>query len=287
MISLSSMSVEHETRTCYRHKARETGLRCTRCERPACYECLRPAPVGSHCLDCIKEGRKSTRPMAASWPRSAGTGVALIITLCVATFALQSLQDLQALDTPSWLKDIEGRFSMVGGLVADGEWYRLVTSLFLHFGVFHLLMNMLAVWIFGLEVERREGPLRVVAIFVVTGILGGATAFLFHPASIQVAGASGGVFGLLGVALVRTVRSGQSAQPIVALLLINLFIGITVPDISIAAHAGGFVAGVAYAAASTFPRRYRPRWASAAVLVALLALSAAVVVGLDPGLVSR
>jgi membrane associated rhomboid family serine protease len=281
------MAVDQEIRTCYRHKKRETGLRCTRCERPACYECLRPAPVGSHCLDCLKEGQKTMRPMAAPWQRDAGPGVALIVTLCVAVFALQYLQGLSNVALPSWLHDLEGRFSLVGARVADGEWYRLVTSLFLHYGIFHLLMNMLAVWIYGLDVERREGPVRVVAIFVVTGLVGGATAFLFHPALTQVAGASGGVFGLLGVALVRTIRSGQSAQPLIVLLVINLFIGVTVPNISVAAHVGGFVAGLAYAAASTLPRRFHPQWVSAAVLVALVGLTAAVVTGLDPALLAR
>jgi membrane associated rhomboid family serine protease len=261
---------------CYRHPKRETGLRCTRCERPACYECLRPAPVGSHCLDCLKDGQKSMRLMDAPWQgRNAGPGVALIVTACVAAFVLQYAA-----------ADVEANFALVGAEVARGETYRLVTSLFLHFGVVHLAMNMLAVWIFGLEVERREGSVRTVAVFLVAGLVGGATAYLFHPPFAQVAGASGGVFGLLGVALVRTIRSGQSAQSLIGLLIINLFIGIAVPGISLAAHGGGFVAGAAYALASTLPARWRPAWVSAAVLLVLLGATAFVVTSLDPGLLS-
>ena len=263
------------TPNCYRHPKRETGLRCTRCGQPACHECLRPAPVGSHCLQCLKDGQKSMRLVDAPWQgRNGGPGVALIVTACIAGFLVQFSQPL------------EPRYAMVGALVAGGETYRLVTSMFLHFGVMHLGMNMLATWVFGLEVERREGSIRTVAVFLVTGLVGGAAAYLFHPPFAQVAGASGGVFGLLGVALVRTVRAGQSPQQLVGLLVVNLFIGIVVPNISLAAHGGGFVAGVVYAAASTLPRRARPAWVSAVVLVALVGASAYVVTQLDPGLVS-
>jgi membrane associated rhomboid family serine protease len=262
--------------TCYRHPQRETGLRCTRCGQPACYECLRPAPVGSHCLQCLKDGQKTMRLVDAPWQGrgAGGPGLALIIAVCVGVFGLQFFQDL------------DPRFAMIGAKVADGEVYRLVTSMFLHFGVFHLLMNMLAVWIFGQEVERREGSVRTVAVFLVTGIVGGAAAYLFHPPFAQVAGASGGVFGLFGVALVRTIKAGQPAQQLWGLLLINLFIGIAVPGISLAAHGGGLAAGVLNAGASTLPRRARPALLSAAVLVALVAASAWVVTSLDPGLLS-
>lgn len=263
------------TATCYRHPKRETGLHCTRCGRSACHECLRPAPVGSHCLDCLKDGQRTMRLADAPWQgRNAGPGSTLIIAVAVAVFALQFVQDL------------DPRFALVGAKVADGELYRLVTSMFLHFGVVHLAMNMLAVWIFGLEVERREGSVRTVAIFLVSGIVGGGAAYLFHPAFTQVAGASGGVFGLFGVALVRTLRARQPAQQLIGLLLINLFIGIAVPGISLAAHAGGLAAGMLYAGASTLHRRFRPAWVSAAVLVALLAATAWVVTSLQPGLLS-
>lgn len=253
------MTVERSTQTCYRHADRETGLRCTRCERPACHECLRPAPVGSHCLECLKDGQKSMRLVDAPWQRSrGGPGIALVVTACVAGFFLQLLGDL------------EPRYAMVGALVAGGETYRLLTSMFLHFGLLHLSMNMLATWIFGLEVEAEEGPVRTVAAFLATGVVGGAAAYLFHPPFAQVAGASGGVFGLLGVALVLTIRAGRPVQSLVGLLVINLFIGIAVPNISLAAHAGGFVAGALYGAAAGAPARVRSVlcWLVLAVLVA-------------------
>ena len=267
------VTVEQTVQTCYRHPDRETGLRCTRCGRPACHECLRPAPVGSHCLTCLKDGQ---RVMAAPWRPSnrAGRGVALVVTACVAVFVLQFLQPLEA------------RYSMVGALVAEGETFRLLTSMFLHFGVMHLAMNMLAIWIYGQEVERVEGAVRTIVVFLVTGLVGGAAAFLWHPPFAHVAGASGGVFGLLGVALVHTVRSGRSPQPLLVLLGLNLVIGIAVPGISLAAHAGGLVAGVAYAAASTLPRRAQPRVVSLVVLAALVAAVAFTVGTGDPGSMS-
>lgn len=268
------MTVERATQTCYRHADRETGLRCTRCERPACHECLRPAPVGSHCLECLKDGQKSMRLVDAPWQRSrGGPGVALVVTACIAGFLLQVVGDL------------EPRFAMIGALVADGETYRLLTSMFLHYGLLHLAMNMLATWVFGLEVEAEEGPVRTVAAFLVAGIVGGAAAYLFHPPFAQVAGASGGVFGLLGVALILTVRAGRPVQSLVGLLVINLFIGIAVPNISLAAHAGGFAAGVLYGAAASAPARVRTvlSWF---VLAALLAGAGYVVTTLEPGLLT-
>ena len=262
MVALEPMNeVEQAQTTCYRHPNRETGLRCTRCERPACHECLR-------------DGQKAVRLVEAPWQAGgrAGPGVALVITACVAVFVLQFVQ-----------AGLEPRFAMVGALVSSGEVYRLVTSMFLHFGVMHLAMNMLAVWVYGLEVERSEGPLRAVAVFLVTGIVGGAVAFLWHPAFAQVAGASGGVFGLLGVALILTVRAGRPVQPLLGLLAINLFIGLVVPNISLAAHAGGFVAGVLYGVATTAPARLRPVVLSWVALAGLLGAAAFVVTSMDPG----
>ena len=268
------MTVERATQTCYRHADRETGLRCTRCERPACYECLRPAPVGSHCLECLKDGQKAMRLVDAPWQQTrGGPGVALVVTACIAGFLLQVAGDL------------EPRFAMIGALVADGETYRLLTSMFLHYGLLHLAMNMLATWVFGLEVEAQEGPVRTVAAFLVAGVVGGAAAYLFHPPFAQVAGASGGVFGLLGVALILTVRAGRPTQSLIGLLVINLFIGIAVPNISLAAHAGGFAAGVLYGAAASAPARVRAvlSWL---VLAGLLAGAGYVVTTLEPGLLS-
>lgn len=212
------------------------------------------------------------RLVEAPWQaKGSGRGVPVIIAACVAVFVLQLTGDL------------ESRYSMIGALVAAGETYRLLTSIFLHFGVMHLLMNMLATWVFGLEVEREEGPVRTVAAFLVTGLVGGATAYLFHPPFAQVAGASGGVFGLLGMALIFTLRAGRSPQSLVGLLVINLFIGIAVPNISLAAHAGGFVAGALYAAAASAPRSAHPRILSAVTLVAMLAGVAYVVTSMEPG----
>lgn len=212
------------------------------------------------------------RVVEAPWQGGrVGPGIAAVIVACVGAFLLQLTGNLEA------------RYSMIGALVAAGETYRLLTSMFLHFGLMHLAMNMLATWIFGLEVEREEGPVRAVAAFLVTGLVGGAAAYLFHPPFAQVAGASGGVFGLLGVALILTLRAGRSIQSLVGLLLINLFIGVAVPNISLAAHAGGFLAGVLYGGAASAPTAARPRILSVVVLVTMLAGAAFVVTSMEPG----
>lgn len=237
--------------------------------------------MGSHCLHCIEEGARSVRKATPlPWQRRAPTSaIAAIVALCVAGFVLQFI----GAQARGGFDQITVRFGAVGSAIAAGEWYRLVTSMFLHHGAMHLVFNMVALWLFGREVEAREGALRTAAIFLVAGIVGGVAAFVVDDPGAVAVGASGGVFGLLGVCLVRTWRSGASVQPIVTLLVINLGIGLVIPSISLAAHIGGFVAGVAYAAPTLLSRRYRPDIASIAVLVALGVAAAAVVLHVAPG----
>jgi membrane associated rhomboid family serine protease len=265
--------LEAVVRYCYRHPKRETGLRCTRCERPACWECLRPAPVGSHCLDCIAEGARTQRRATLPWQERGGrSAVVAIVVLCVGGYLLQ-------LASPA----VTDRFAAQGTAIAGGQWYRLLTAMFLHAGTMHLGFNLIALWIFGREVEAREGPVRTALVFLVTGLAGGAAAFLFEPANALALGASGGVFGLLGVCLVRTWRSGASVQPLVVLLVINLAIGLAVPNISLADHVGGFGAGVVYGLPSLLHRRHRPDVLALCVLAALVVAAFAVVQTLAPG----
>jgi membrane associated rhomboid family serine protease len=127
--------------------------------------------------------------------------------------------------------------------VAHGEWWRLITSAFLHYGPFHLLLNMLALYWFGSLLEQRIGSGRFVLLYLVSGLAGSAGALLMDPTTPTV-GASGAIFGILGAGLVlerqRDYVFGGSA---LGIIVINLVITFSIPNISIGGHIGGLVGG--------------------------------------------
>lgn len=156
--------------------------------------------------------------------------------------------------------------------VADGEWWRLITAGFLHFGPLHLGFNMLALWVIGRDLELVLGRVRFLAVYLV-GLLGGsAAAFLFSGLNAQTAGASGAVFGLMGGLAVVLRRLRHSPAPALTLIAVNIVISFVVPNISIAGHIGGLVAGGLATAAMVYaPGDHRNRW-QAALTMALIVL---------------
>lgn len=138
-------------------------------------------------------------------------------------------------------------------LVATGQWWRLLTSNFVHFGFLHILMNGIGIYYLGPRLEFELGLKRYLILFIVTGTVGGAYANLLCDPYIPSAGASGGLFGMLGAYMALGIRSGQglmeyfqtpAGRSMGSILLINLVFGLVVPQISLAAHIGGFVAGL-------------------------------------------
>jgi membrane associated rhomboid family serine protease len=132
---------------------------------------------------------------------------------------------------------------LFGPVVANGDWWRLFTSMFLHYGPIHLGLNMLALWWFGAAVEQVLGRGRYLLLYLVSGLAGSAGALLFSPTSLTV-GASGAIFGILGAAFVlerqRTYVLGGGALSIIVL---NLAFTFFIPGISIGGHLGGLVGG--------------------------------------------
>jgi membrane associated rhomboid family serine protease len=160
--------------------------------------------------------------------------------------------------------------------VADGEWYRIITSGFMHYGFFHLLFNMYALYLLGQMLEPAIGSLRFSLIYLV-GLVGGAIGALILSPNAFTAGASGAVFGLMGAAVL--VMRSRGVNPFESGLLIwlglNLAITFTVSNISVGGHIGGLIGGtLAAALVVELPDHVRmPRW-GADVLTAIVGVLA-------------
>ena len=164
--------------TCYRHPDRETGRRCTRCGRPACPECLQEASVGSHCVECVNAAAPSTGQRVGVLVRGQNLiATKAIIGLNVVAFAVFALSDSRADGTGR----TSFRFVLLGPLVHQGEWWRIFTSSFVHYGLLHLFFNMLLLWIIGQLLEPGAGPLRFTLLYVVSVAAGSAAALIVSP----------------------------------------------------------------------------------------------------------
>ncbi|HYH29558.1 MAG TPA: rhomboid family intramembrane serine protease [Pseudonocardia sp.] len=242
-----------------RHPDRATGLSCTRCGRPACPECLREASVGYQCVDCVAEGRRVTRrpsTVAGAAPGVRPIVVPVLIALNVAVYAWTVVQAGDPMNNA--MADLFGEWALVPGLVQYGEWWRVLTSGFLHIGAIHLLFNMMALWILGRDLETVLGRGRFLAVYVIALLGGAAAVMLFYAPNQAVAGASGAVFGLMGGLAVVLRRLRVPAGQVIGLIVVNVVISVLIPGISLIGHLGGLVVGAAATAALVYaPARNR------------------------------
>jgi membrane associated rhomboid family serine protease len=250
---------------CVRHPDRPTALACTRCGRPACPDCLRPAPVGAHCVDCLAEANRAAgavrapRTVAGGRVRLTSTPVVTttLVVVNVVVFVLTALSAGSAWDNAAspwvaatWLVPVD---------VADGQWWRLVTAGFLHIGPLHVAVNMFALYILGRDLELVLGRLRYGLLYGVS-LLGGSTAImLFGDPDRPVAGASGAVFGLMGALVVVLRRLQLSPTPALLTIGLNVVLTFTIPGLSVLGHLGGLLTGLLAAAVLVHgPARSRP-----------------------------
>lgn len=166
--------------------------------------------------------------------------------------------------------------------VAAGDWYRLLSSAFLHeppgsgVGLLHIAFNMWALIVVGPALERSLGRLRFIAVYLVSALGGSVLFYLLAPANEPAIGASGAIFGLFGAWFVLARRLRLDARMIVGLIAVNLLISFTVSGIAWQDHVGGLIAGAALTAAYVYaPRANRTliQLGSTIGLVALLILA--------------
>ncbi|MET8265129.1 rhomboid family intramembrane serine protease [Micromonospora arida] len=286
------------TPVCYRHPGRETYVRCTRCDRPICPDCMRDASVGHQCPECVDEGRRSVRPARTAF--GGGTAgrhgyvtkalIALNVLLLLASIASARGGDaavggsgfggLMGGSTPltEW-GAVLGRAYLsdftLGG-IAEGQWYRLVTAMFLHYGVLHLLLNMWALWVLGRSLEANLGRVRFAALYLIAGLGGNVAAYLFSSPRAATVGASTAVFGLFAALIIIERKLGRDISRIIPILVINLVFTLAVPGISIPGHLGGLVVGALMALVLAYAPRSRRTLVQvtggALILLILLAL---------------
>ncbi len=226
--------------TCYRHSNRETGVSCSNCGRPICPDCMTATSVGMRCPVCAKQRTKVRT--AATMNAEPRVTVAIIVTCVV--FFLSSGGGIGLSSTGSgWIYQ---HFALYGPLVDQGDYWRLVTSGFLHSGIFHIGFNMYLLWILGQQLERLLGSVRFGTLYF-TALLWGSFGALVQTTESVVVGASGAVFGLMGVLAVEQWRRGYEAfgGGLGGLILINLVISF-IPGFNIAfgGHIGGLIGGL-------------------------------------------
>lgn len=263
--------------TCFRHPERSTGLRCARCGRPACPECLREAAVGFQCVVCVDEGqqhrvRSATTVAGARLQQGTPVVTYALLGVNVALYLLTAVLARSVMGNDA--SDFFSRFSLWPIGVAEGGWGRLVVSGFLHFGLLHLALNMYALFVLGRELEAALGRWRYGALYALSLLGGSASVMLFEDPITATVGASGAVFGLMGGLAVVLLKLRRSPVPVFTVIAINVVISVTVPGISLFGHLGGLVAGAAAAAillwAPAGPRRAQLQTGGLVVVAVLL-----------------
>lgn len=247
---------------CAFHPDRLTAVTCTNCGRAICPDDMIEAPVGYQCPVCAGRAREGAVGAASYRTRSAvqrqanrfplvrvisGAGVTqALIAINVALFvALLAAGGWEGAEGTSNLI----RFGALRVPLRTSEWWRLFTAMFVHIGPFHLLFNMYALFLFGPAVEARYGRLRFLALYLSAGFLGSSLSVALTSGFGVRAGASGGVFGILGCWIAFYIRhrnvagSRDQLRSLFFLVGINLFFGLSVGGIDNFAHLGGLLGG--------------------------------------------
>ncbi|HKJ54783.1 MAG TPA: rhomboid family intramembrane serine protease [Nitriliruptoraceae bacterium] len=220
-------------RVCYRHPDRPAPLACTRCGRPICLDDAIDAPVGFLCPEdaqvpkrqqqAARSVARMDRPLATSWLLGL-----VVVAYLGQQFGLVTIRE----------------WALFGPAVAAGEWYRVLTSGFLHINLLHIAFNGYLLYQLGRMLENPLGSSRLVAVYL-AGLFGGSAGALLLSYDAVTIGASGAVFGLMGAAMVglRKVGVNPWTSQIGGLVIINLVFTFVISNVSVGGHLGGLVAG--------------------------------------------
>jgi membrane associated rhomboid family serine protease len=274
--------------TCYRHPSRETNVSCSRCDRPICPDCMTTTPVGMRCPECAGERTEVRRPAMGAIGGGVVRATYVLIGLNVLAFLAQIASGGGGFGGGG---DVALHGALCGNAVGDGgvcgaagigvlftdggEYWRIVTSAFLHAGVIHIGLNMLFLYFIGSFLEPLIGTTRMVAVYVLALVAGALGALLLADPQSFTLGASGAIYGLFGAALLIARHRGfdQVAQQLAFLLVLNLLFTFSISGISIGGHLGGLAGGGVAAMILIGAERSRGRFGFSAQIAALALLT--------------
>jgi membrane associated rhomboid family serine protease len=234
---------------------------------------MTPAAVGFHCPECLAEGRKTTRAARTIYGGRIRPGEApgmvtrALIAINVVVFVIACANGANVL-TGSGSSSLFRHLALIPPAVANGEWWRLFTAAFLHFGIFHIGFNMYALWIFGPPLEAAMGKVRFLGLYLLAGIGGNLLSVGLGQLDETAAGASGAIFGLFAAMYIVARHRNFNTQPIAFTIVANLVFTFAVSNIDWRGHVGGLIVGGAVAAIIAFAPRgpHRDRIQAAGVL---------------------
>ncbi|RSN58879.1 rhomboid family intramembrane serine protease [Amycolatopsis sp. WAC 04182] len=272
---------------CWWHPNRPTGLSCSRCERPACPDCLREAAVGFHCTDCIQAGRQQdrvqqkqyrdagygARTLAGAQPAQTAVVTPVLLALNVIIFFITVAQSGSIVNNNFSELFQFGQLWNPATLAGD-EWWRIVTSGFLQYGLLHIASNAFSLWFVGRPLETALGRVPFTVLYFVSMLGGSAANLVFNGLDAgPVVGASGAIFGLIGAYTVIVIKLRLNPTWLLVILGLNVFITFQVPSISILGHAGGFVAGLVATFALLYaPKKNRLKWQLGGIAIVVVAM---------------
>ncbi len=237
---------------CYRHPSEQTRVHCTRCGRPICPDCMIPAPVGFQCPECVDKARREFRQGPGRPLRGGISPTKVLLAAILAMFAVEVIVG----GPGSLLDGPDGRTlidlgAMQPYLIANGQYWRLFSAMFLHAGILHIGFNAYALFLIGGMIEANYGRAQMVLIYFVTGFLASVASYTFgEPVAIAV-GASGAIFGIFGAFIAYNYRrrhlaiASANLRWAVMLIVLNAFLALGFGAIDWRAHVGGLVAGIA------------------------------------------
>jgi membrane associated rhomboid family serine protease len=240
------------------------------------------APVGHHCPTCVGEARRDFGGSPAQQARKLArmSGTRLLLYALAAVYVVEiilskgdALTVSFSSPSPRFAKTLFDMGAAFPPAIAGGQWWRLLTAMFLHLGLLHLALNAYALWIFGQFVELSFGRWGILLLFLLTGFLGSVASYMFGIGGV---GASGAISGLFGAFIIynfrrrHTLLAQGNLRLAASLIILNALLAIGVSNIDWRAHVGGLVAGVA---AGAFLEGFGPRqWRPAIRVVGIVAL---------------
>ena len=234
---------------CYRHPNVPTRVHCTRCERPICPDCMIPAPVGHQCPECVEEARRDFRKgPGRALPGGISATNALLVAIAIPFVIEVIVGGPQALLNPD-PKTLYNLGAMQPLAVANGQFWRLFTAMFLHAGILHIALNAYFFYLFGRTVEGALGRTWMVVIFMVSGFLASVASYAFGPVNTLAVGASGAIAGVFGAFIAYAYKRRHMAmwaanlRMALTVIVLNAVIALGVQAIDWRAHVGGLIAG--------------------------------------------